>query len=76
MKKWTTKDGIKMNVKDMTDSHLINAAKMVASMRGDVWEELFLSEIRKRKLSIKPIREVEEEEIDWSGFSDDFLWGN
>jgi hypothetical protein len=72
MKKWTTKDGKTINIKDMSNNHLINSAKMIARNYGISWEDIFLSEFRKRKISIKQIRDVEEEEIDYSGWNDDF----
>lgn len=45
---WTTKDGKKLRVKDMTDNHVRNCYYMVKAVSNKYWMTVFKEELDKR----------------------------
>lgn len=45
---WTTKEGKKIRVGDMTDTHVRNCYNMVVNTRSEYWHNVFKAEMEKR----------------------------
>lgn len=58
---WTTKDGKKINVDDMSESHLRNVLKLI--MRR-----------AKNKIETQTANEILESENDLEPYHEDFMW--
>lgn len=48
---WTTKEGQRICVRDMTDAHIRNCYKMVMGTRSEYWQNVFRMEMDKRGLN-------------------------
>lgn len=49
---WTTKEGKRIRVGDMTDDHIRNCYAMVMKTRHEDWQLVFKAELDKRKITI------------------------
>lgn len=57
-KVWTTREGIRVKIKDMTDSHLLNTEAFLRRNKIDhecPQYDVMLKQIKKRKLTLKEI---------------------